>query len=109
MTNYSRIVNRKSSYNFDKYSKGSTERTSNELDDKYKQKLISLSRSIDLIFDCYGNREKMSNLLINFLEEKQYNITNPDDYSVQYNYSRKGFRRIVREGCAERIETYNIE
>ena len=32
-----------------------------------------------------------------FLDRNRYNIANPDDYSVQYNYGKKGFRRIFWE------------
>ena len=39
----------------------------------------------------------MLNFLLKFLKENRYSITNPDDFSVQYNYNKKGLIRMLWE------------
>ena len=75
----------------------------NELSDKYYDTLIRLASKIDLKLDSniLGNRCEMSNLLNIFLSKKRYKITNPKDFSVQYNYPGKGLKRIVWEKLGE--------
>ena len=71
----------------------------NNLSNKYNNKLINLSSKIDLKLDStiLCDRDKMLSLLNGFLSKKGYNITNPDDFSVQYNHSQKGFKRTLWE------------
>ncbi len=71
----------------------------NDLSDKYNKRLIQLASKIELKIDthCIGDRSKMLSLLEDFLIAKGYEITNPNDFSVQYNYAKKGFKRILWE------------
>ena len=61
--------------------------------------MIELASKIDLKLESATlvDRDKMLDLLNIFLSKRKYQITNPDDFSVQYNYSKKGLKRIIWE------------
>ena len=67
--------------------------------DKYSEKLMELSEKINIDFSIadYKDRERGLEILSNFLNKNEYAITNPNDYSVQYNYEKKGFKRYLWE------------
>lgn len=71
----------------------------NQLNNKYDDRLIKLSNDIDLNFDSsvWDDRNKISDILSHFLDKNQYKITNPNDFSVQYNQNNKGVKRIIWE------------
>ena len=71
----------------------------NQLSDRYNKKLTDLASKIDLKISAsvLGDRNKMLDLLNIFLSKRKYKITKPHDFSVQYNHTRKGFKRLVWE------------
>tara|TARA_Y100000768_G_scaffold283875_1_gene218505 strand:+ start:1923 stop:3014 length:1092 start_codon:yes stop_codon:yes gene_type:complete len=71
----------------------------NEFNNKYNNRLIQLSKNLDMKFssNLIGDKQKMMNLLEIFLSKKKYNITRPSDFSVQYSHGGKGIKRSVWE------------
>ena len=71
----------------------------NEFTDKYNKKLSNISLELGLNFESsiFRSREKSTSILNKFLIQNQYKVTRPKDFSVQYNYGRKGFKRYLWE------------
>ena len=71
----------------------------NNLTNKYIDELSVLAKVIDVDIDLsiFASREHSLSLLEDFMSAKNYEITRPKDFSVQYNYSYKGLKRIIWE------------
>ena len=71
----------------------------NELTDKYNKKLSNLLLELGLNIESsiFRSREKSFSILNEFLIQNQYEITRPEDFSVQYSYGRKGLKRYLWE------------
>ena len=71
----------------------------NELTDKYNKKLSNLLLELGLNIESsiFRSREKSFSILNEFLIQNQYEITRPEDFSVQYSCGRKGFKRYLWE------------
>ena len=69
------------------------------LSEKYCYELLSISKVIGLKINAsaFRDREKSFSILNNFLNDKGYQITRPEDYSVQYTYGYRGLKRFFWE------------
>ena len=69
------------------------------LSEKYYSELLDISKVIGLKINTYTfrDREKSLSILNKFLNDNGYQITRPEDYSVQYTYGYKGFKRFFWE------------
>ena len=70
-----------------------------KLSEKYSHELLDMREIVGLEIDMstFRDREESFSILNNFLNDKGYQITRPKDYSVQYAYGYKGFRRFFWE------------
>ena len=71
----------------------------NTLSDKYNKRLLKLSLELGFNFEpsVFRNRKKSISILNVFLNQNQYKITRPKDFSVQYSYGNKGLKRYLWE------------
>ena len=71
----------------------------NNFEDKYTNEFAILAKAIALDIDSsvFADREKSFSVLQDFMNNEGYEITRPRDFSVQYNYNYKGFKRMIWE------------
>ena len=71
----------------------------NKMSDQYLEKLIYLSEKNNLNHnvDLLKTRQGSFEILDQFMNDKKYRITSPNDYSVQFNYANKGLKRWAWE------------